>query len=200
MSIANKRIFPDQQFAEVGQPGVPLRAGPYAPSDPGWPSLAAEPAGGTAGVMAPERRWDPQHDVVPPDDAGARLFVPMDAKVPSSPPPRLPKIEPPADLIYTHVELVGDLSSTLAFPAHAVIVDNLTNQWLWFPSARRWVPPYIFGVVLPLYQATEIAEYRLGAPATFTQGALHATQYVCTVWTAAMQSLAPGFQVAAGIA
>lgn len=202
MSIFNKGIFPDQQFPEVGH--APVQSGPRAPAmDPdaggGLPSFGQSVGGSD---MPPDQVWDPQADIQPPDDAHARLFVPMDRRVPSSVPPRLPKIEPPADLIFSHNELVsaGDLHSSLAFPCHAVIVDNYTNQWLWFPSARRFVPPYFFGVVLPLFQGTELAEYLFQAPATFTQPATRPTQYVLTVWTAAMQYASSGGQILGGLA
>jgi hypothetical protein len=195
-----KRIFPDQQFPEVGH--APVQSGPRAPAmDPdaggGLPSFGQSEGGSD---MPANQAWDPQADIQAPDDAHARLFVPMDRKVPSSVPPRLPKIEPPADLIFSHNELIGDLHSSLAYPAHAVIVDNYSNQWLWFPSARRHVPPYTFGAVLPLFQGTELAEYLVQAPASFTQAALHANQYVVTIWTAAMQFASSGSAIVGGIA
>jgi hypothetical protein len=193
VSIFNKRIFPDQQFSGLD----PVQSGPRAVA-----LEALGPPGAVGGSdMPPEQVWDPEADVIPPLDSNARLYVPMRARVPSSPPPRIPKIEPPADLIFTRVETVDhDLHASLAFPAHSVLIDNYSNMWLWLPAARRWVPPYFWGMTLPLYQATEIAEYFVQAPPTFTQGTLHATQYVTTMWTAALQVAQSGIPMPGGIA
>jgi hypothetical protein len=197
VSIFNKKIFPDQQFNP--NEAHPVQSGPRVPSSGSddFPSFA-EGAGGSD--MPPTQLWHPEADVIPPNDAGARLYVPMAGRVPTSVPPRLAKLEPPADLIFSHNELIGDLHSSLAYPAHAVIVDNMTNQWLWFPAARRHVPPYTYGAVLPLFQATELAEYLVQAPATFTQPAVRPTQYVVTVWTAAMQFASSGSAILGGLA
>jgi hypothetical protein len=201
MSIFNKHILPDQQFAELTTPGPwPLQAGVKAPPAPDdYPSMGVSQ--GNAAVMADAEIWDPESDVNPPETFAARLYVPMAKRVPSSPPPRPIRLENPADETNTRIETPDhELHVSLAFPCHSVIVDNYTNQWLWFPSARRWVPPYLFGVILPLLQATGVAEYLIQAPPTFTQAALHATQYITTEWTAQLLQPSAGTAIAGGVA
>lgn len=35
---------------------------------------------------------------------------------------------------------------TIGFRAYGFMIDNLSNQWYYEPSARRWVPPYTLGI------------------------------------------------------
>jgi hypothetical protein len=40
--------------------------------------------------------------------------------------------------------------ANLGFPAYGLIVENITNQWYYESSRRRFIPPYQAGVTIPL--------------------------------------------------
>lgn len=114
-------------------------------------------------------------------------------KVPMYGPPPQPRNEPPATGIesFERSDLAA-LQVELSFPCHSVLVDNFTNQWLYFPSANRHVAPYTFGAVLPLIRASQVASYVLTAPPTFTQAATVTGQKISTTWFGVMLGYDPG--------
>jgi hypothetical protein len=56
--------------------------------------------------------------------------------------------------------------SPLGFPAHTVLVDNWTNQWLLIDGIRRYIPPYTGGWVINAVSGTQIARVELEVPST----------------------------------
>jgi hypothetical protein len=46
------------------------------------------------------------------------------------------------------------VQQSLGYAAQGVIVDNLTSSWLWLDDAQRFVPPWRWGVNVPLPGAT----------------------------------------------
>lgn len=182
-----------------GRTLTPVQSGPRAAD---VESMGDTPPGldnqSTAGVLPPGHAWHPEADIAPPPEHGPRLYVPTAQRVPPTAPPRSPVLENPADEVDTVVRGSGTaLRRSLAFPAHAVLVDNLTTQWLYVPAAQRYVPPFTYGAVLPLLQSTAVAEYQVSAPAGYSQGTNNPSQYVVTTWTAAMLGYSPGLSLPA---
>lgn len=144
---------------------------------------------GTAAWVPIIQEWDPEGDIHLPEHPGAENFVPAIVRAP----PQLPRPEqhphrpefPARGIKVMITDATKDLSpgSQLGFNASAVQIDNFTNQWLFFPSAQRWVPPSYFGVIIPIVPGTQIAEYRVMAPIGHAAGTVGlATSPIVTIW------------------
>lgn len=72
----------------------------------------------------------------------------------------------------------------IGFEAHAVIVDNYTGYWLYFPDGDAYVAPYYIGVVIPLAHSTTHAAFILKSPFTGTapQSPTGVSYFVHHVW------------------
>jgi hypothetical protein len=142
----------------------------------------------TANERAPMQTWDPAGDILIPDNGAEITYAPPIVIAP----PQLPTPEQhpqykqfPARMLKAFFNTgAADLQpSQLGFTAHSIQVDNLSSQWLWFPSARRFVPPNIFSVVLQVVDGSGTAEWHVQLPT----GHLNATPAnaagpVITVW------------------
>lgn len=142
----------------------------------------------TAGTRPRLEEWDPQGDVLLPPSGAEVLYVPPIVAVPPQlpTPEQHPKREhfPARGLKAFFDTAAADRnSSQLGFVAHSVQVDNFSNQWLWFPSARRWIPPSYFGFVLAIVDGTEVAEWHVQIPVGHANGTVGtAASPVVTVW------------------
>lgn len=139
--------------------------------------------------------WDPEGDLDPPEGHFARLHAPTSERVPPLPP--VPQRAPQAEAVQVaSFDTKGgvDVNYQLGFPCHSVIVDNLSNQWLFFPSARRWVAPYSYGAIIAFLQGTQVAAYRCAAPpgGGFANPAANAGETVTTTWMAAFNMPSSG--------
>jgi hypothetical protein len=144
---------------------------------------------GTAAFIPKIEEWDPEGDVHLPDHAGADLYVPPIVKVP----PQLPRPEQhphrpefPARGVRIFIDTAATDKSPgaqLGFNASSVQIDNFSNQWLFFPSAQRWIPPCYFGIILPIVPGTQVAEFRVQIPVGHAVGTVGlATSPVVTIW------------------
>lgn len=52
----------------------------------------------------------------------------------------------------------------LGFVAHALLVDNITSQWVFCDSVRRYFPPYTVGWVVPIPSGAQKAHLRVLQP------------------------------------
>lgn len=62
----------------------------------------------------------------------------------------------------------SNVNESLGFPVNSIMVDNLTNQWLFFPTVDRWIPPYWIGAILRSHGA-QLAQVEFRAPGGFSQ-------------------------------
>lgn len=69
----------------------------------------------------------------------------------------------------------NSLNTLLNFPANSVIVDNLTAQYLYFPSLGMSVPPYTPGYILSL-PATTVASARFQQPSGTVAAPINASE------------------------
>jgi len=144
---------------------------------------------GTAGVI-PQRyeQWDPEGDIVSPIAGSESAYVPTIVRVPPQLPrpeqhPRHSEYEARGYEAFFTVGNVGLPSHQLAFIAKSVQVDNYSNQWQFFPSARRWIPPATVGWVLMLIPGVLVAQIVVGGPGAHAAGSVGAaTDPVVTVW------------------
>jgi hypothetical protein len=78
------------------------------------------------------------------------------------------------------------LDQQLGFPAHSVIVDNPTTQWLFVQSAQRYAAPGLMGAVWQIPKAAAKAEAQWRAPMPMVQPAIgittQATITFCEAW------------------
>lgn len=76
-------------------------------------------------------------------------------------------------------------SKDVGFDALAVIVDNYTGYWLYFPDADAYVAPYYIGVILNLDHATTRGAFILKSPFTGTapQSPTGTSYFVHLVWS-----------------
>lgn len=88
------------------------------------------------------------------------------------------------------------VSESLGFNPRGVIVDNLTNYWLYFPQANQFCPPLTVGWTAPLllhmagYGYMEIkSPFDDGAQLDVTP---NVSQYVELVWTDQAVTFSPG--------
>jgi hypothetical protein len=144
---------------------------------------------GTAAYVPLLEQWNPESDQHLPDDFAALVYVPPTVLAP----PQLPRPEqhphrpdfPPRGIKVMIGDATKDLSpgSQLAFTASTVQVDNYSNQWLFFPSAQRWVPPAMFHLIMLITPGTQVAEYRVAIPVGHAAGTVGlATSPVVTTW------------------
>jgi hypothetical protein len=91
--------------------------------------------------------------------------------------------------------------SGLGFPAHSILVDNWTNQWLYIDAVRRFIPPYTGGWVLNAVSGTQQARIQLLDPsgAGINQLAIIAGEYVWVGFAEAMIPAATGVGISATI-
>jgi hypothetical protein len=167
------------------------------------PARIPNPMDTTAGERPALEAWDPEGDVLAPDHGADVLYVPPIVAAP----PMLPRPEqrprhldyPPRGVKAFFGVGTADLNgSSLGFVAHAVEVDNYSIQWLWFPSARRWVPPNMFGVILAIIDGTEIGEWHVQPPTGHTAAAGPvggASSPIVTVWYEAYIASSSGSQI-----
>lgn len=66
----------------------------------------------------------------------------------------------------------------LAFTANTLLVDNWTNQWLFEPNLRRYIPPYSGGWVISSPKGFQKIKMLVRAPVTFTPAAALANEFV----------------------
>lgn len=142
----------------------------------------------TAGDRPFLQSWDPNGDVLLPEGNAEIQYAPPIVVAPPQYP--LPEQHPqrkdfPARGIKAFFDTAAQdrAYSSLGFPAHSVQVDNLSNQWLWFPSARRYMPPSTFGFVLQIVDGTEVAEWHVQIPPGHAAGTVGTVASpVITVW------------------
>ncbi len=126
------------------------------------PIPAVEPGG------TDPAEWDPGADVLLPDDHFARIHNPVNGRVPPQLPvaparPQYPQFEPRQyERFFTTTPAA--LQRQLGFPAQSVRIDNYSSHWVFVRSAGIYVPPFMYGAVLTLDPAVNVAEYLLAAP------------------------------------
>jgi hypothetical protein len=85
------------------------------------------------------------------------------------------------------------IEKDLAFPAHSVLIDNWTNQWLNDANLRRFIPPYSGGWVLIAPKGYQQARILLKAPsASYTPAGVIAGEFVWVGWHEAVLPPATG--------
>jgi len=90
--------------------------------------------------------------------------------------------------------------SPLGFPAHSVMVDNWTNQYIRIDGVRRTIGPYSYGWVLNNMSGVQTAKVELRSPSpSIAQLAVVAGEYVWIGFAEAVLQPATGIAVA-GIA
>ncbi len=60
-----------------------------------------------------------------------------------------------------------DINTDLGFFARSLVIDNTTGQWWYVPTAARWIPPYVTGVVVRFPGGTQAAAIRAQNPGNF---------------------------------
>lgn len=189
-------------FAVV--PVTRVRTRPPMPNGLATLPTVADPGVANVNVRAYGNQIEPSTDVPTPADQaafdeGAAQFVPPVQKVPPYPTPH--PMPTPADyaMSATFADALTNLPvrHELSFPAHSVLVDNYTSQWLFVPAARRWVMPWVTGLILPLAVETSIGDISVGSPGGLAQLASVGT-YVSHTWYAAMLPPCPGTPIQAG--
>jgi hypothetical protein len=86
-----------------------------------------------------------------------------------------------------------------AFPIHTIQVDNYTSIYVFLPIVQRWIPPYTFGVQMPVIAGTGIIEAIAEPPPGTTQPALAST--IAPLQIAVYEdclSYSPGFSLQGG--
>lgn len=76
----------------------------------------------------------------------------------------------------------------LGFPAATVLIDNWTNQWLYLPDFRRFVPPYSGGWVFSAFKQSQRLKVLLKAPVAYAPAAAIAGEFM---WIGAMEAFMP---------
>lgn len=56
------------------------------------------------------------------------------------------------------------LDENIGFPAHSILVDNTTSQWVLVEPGQRAIPPYTVGWCLPAPVGSQVARVRLLTP------------------------------------
>lgn len=135
------------------------------------------------------QEWDPHGDIYAPENGAEVLYVPPGVLAPpqTPTPEQHPKRQqfPARGVKVLITDASKDLSpgSQLGFTASSVQVDNFSNQWLFLPSAQRWIPPGMFGLILPIVPGTQVAEYRILIPTGHANGTVGtAASPVVTIW------------------
>lgn len=143
---------------------------------------------GTAAALPPFEQWDPDGDTQRRQNGQEVGYVPTIVRAPPQLPrpdqhPRASDFEPRGYEAFFGVGNVGLPGHQLNFIAKSVQVDNYSNQWLFLPSARRWIPPATVGWILLIIPGASVAQWNPGAPGAHAQGAVGvATDPVVTVW------------------
>lgn len=70
----------------------------------------------------------------------------------------------------------------LGFMCHAVAVDNWTNQWLYEPNLKRFVPPYSGPWIISAPRGFQMARLQLKAPVAFAPAGAVAGEFVYIGW------------------
>lgn len=91
-----------------------------------------------------------------------------------------------------------DLDRELGFPCHSIIADNPTKQWIFIPSAQRWLPPGVIGYVMQVPKAATKAQARWRAPDTLAQPAIGTAITATLTFCEAFLMPSPGFIPVAG--
>lgn len=152
----------------------------------GTPGRVPPALADTAGARPAIETWNPDGDILEPVMGTEPTYVPaIVAAPPMMPPPRQPRPDyPPRGVTaYFDTAQADRGPSQLGYTARAVQVHNLSNQWLFFPAYRGWVPPNIWGVILMLIPGTDSAEWHVQTPVGHAAGSLGGvTGQVVTVW------------------
>jgi len=144
---------------------------------------------GTAAFIPRPQEWDAEGDIALPDLAGAEIYAPTIVRAPPQLPrpeqhPHYPEFPPRGVRIFVDTA-AADKSpgAQLGFNASSVQVDNYSNQWLFFPSCQRWVPPSYFGLIMAIVPGTQVAEFRISIPTGHAAGSVGlAASPVITIW------------------
>jgi hypothetical protein len=140
----------------------------------------------TAGERPPLETWDPNGDILLPDNGAEITYAPPIAIAP----PMLPRPEQhpqrqdfPArgyERCFTVSPAV--IARQLAFTAQSVRVDNFSSHWLFFQAAGQFVPPYTYGVVLLLSPGVGVAQFAYAPPQGLADASPTIDSNVVTVW------------------
>lgn len=74
------------------------------------------------------------------------------------------------------------IEKDLGFMCHALAVDNWTNQWLYDPNLKRFIPAYSGPWIIPAPRGFQIARLQLRAPAAYAPAAALANEFVYVGW------------------
>lgn len=74
------------------------------------------------------------------------------------------------------------------FNIAAVMIDNWTNQWLYLPDLRRFVPAYSGGWVFSAFKQFQKIKVQLRAPSAFAPAAALAGEFI---WGGASEAFLP---------
>ena len=80
----------------------------------------------------------------------------------------------------------------LGFNARCLIVDNNTGQWLYDAASRRYIPPGIFGAVLPFPSGSQVGTLTWTAPPGRAQPTGFAGSQAVIIYTEDMLAPSPG--------
>lgn len=92
-----------------------------------------------------------------------------------------------------------DLDQELGFPAHSVIADNPTKQWIFLSSAQRWIPPGTIGYVMQIPKAATKAQARWRAPDALAQPGIGTAKIATFTFCEAWLMPSPGFGIGVGV-
>lgn len=106
--------------------------------------------------------------------------------------------QPKVDIAVLTIGGVTILEKQLGFMARGVVVDNLTNQWIFIREAFVWVPPYVTGRSTPITGAQKVTVL-FQTPVGFTQPTTIAGQSAYIRFTENSQPSAPGVSVAPSV-
>lgn len=121
-----------------------------------------------------QNAWDPNSDVLLPDDHFARLHNPAAGRVPPQLPAAVTRPQWPQfpmqqyERFFTYTP--NTLDRSLGFQAQSVRIDNYSSHWVYVRSSGIYVPPFVYGTVLALQPGVSVAEWVLGAPLGHVDG------------------------------
>lgn len=90
------------------------------------------------------------------------------------------------------------IEKDLGFIANSFCVDNWTNQWLYEPNLKRFIPPYSGGWIFPIPNGYQKGRVELRSPAAFTLPAALVNEFAWLGWHEATLPPATGVSLAPG--
>lgn len=133
-----------------------------------------------------QNAWDPASDVLLPDDHFARIHNPANGRVPPQLPSPVTRPQWPEFPLQQYARFFrttpGSLNEQLAFQAQSVRIDNFSSHWIYVQSAGMYLPPFIYGAILPLQPAVMVAGWITQPPLGHADASTALDSNVITIW------------------